>query len=103
MHAPEEVKVVLLGQDPYHGMRQAHGLAFSVSDPLLPWPPSLLNVFKERASDLGVPLDRSANLEDWAQRGVLFAQCGVDHRDGAQPVPTKDWGGRMRCRTCSWP
>ena len=69
---PEEVKVVLLGQDPYHGMRQAHGLAFSVSDPLLPWPPSLRNVFKERASDLGVPLDRSANLEDWAQQGVLL-------------------------------
>ena len=69
---PEEVKVVLLGQDPYHGMRQAHGLAFSVADPLLPWPPSLRNVFKERASDLDVPLDRPANLEDWAQQGVLL-------------------------------
>tara|TARA_X000000950_G_C13900166_1_gene654548 strand:- start:546 stop:1184 length:639 start_codon:yes stop_codon:yes gene_type:complete len=69
---PEEVKVVLLGQDPYHGMRQAHGLAFSVADPLLSWPPSLRNVFKERASDLDVPLDRPANLEDWAQQGVLL-------------------------------
>ena len=69
---PEEVKVVLLGQDPYHGMRQAHGLAVSVADPLLSWPPSLRNVFKERASDLNVPLDRPANLEDWAQQGVLL-------------------------------
>jgi uracil-DNA glycosylase len=70
--APEEVRVVLLGQDPYHGMRQAHGLAFSVADPLLPWPPSLRNVFKERASDLGLPLERSANLQDWADQGVLM-------------------------------
>ena len=69
---PQDVRVVLLGQDPYHGMRQAHGLAFSVSDPLLPWPPSLRNVFKERASDLDVPLDRPANLEDWAGQGVLL-------------------------------
>jgi len=69
---PEEAMVVLLGQDPYHGMRQAHGLAFSVADPLLSWPPSLRNVFKERASDLDVPLDRPANLEDWAHQGVLL-------------------------------
>jgi len=70
--APDEVRIVVLGQDPYHGMRQAHGLAFSVADPLLPWPPSLRNVFKERATDLNVPLDRPANLEDWAAQGVLL-------------------------------
>ncbi len=70
--SPDEVKVVLLGQDPYHGLRQAHGLAFSVADPLLPWPPSLRNVLKERAADLNVPLERSANLEDWARQGVLM-------------------------------
>ena len=70
--SPQNVNVVLLGQDPYHGMRQAHGLAFSVADPLLPWPPSLRNVFKERASDLGLPVDRPANLEDWARQGVLM-------------------------------
>ena len=70
--APGDVKVVLLGQDPYHGLRQAHGLAFSVADPLLPWPPSLRNVFKERADDLDVALDRPANLDDWASQGVLL-------------------------------
>ena len=68
--SPEEVRVVVIGQDPYHGMRQAHGLAFSVGDPLLPWPPSLRNIFKERAADLKLPVDRSSNLSDWAEQGV---------------------------------
>ena len=68
---PADVQVVVLGQDPYHGFRQAHGLAFSVADPLLPWPPSLRNIFKERASDLGVP-EREADLSDWARQGVLL-------------------------------
>jgi len=75
--SPDEVNVVLLGQDPYHGMRQAHGLAFSVEDPLLPWPPSLRNVFKERASDCGLPVDRPANLEDWARQGVLLLNASL--------------------------
>lgn len=79
---PEEVRVVLLGQDPYHGMRQAHGLAFSVADPLLPWPPSLRNVFKERASDLGLPLERPANLQDWAEQGVLMLNAALTTQMG---------------------
>ena len=70
--SPDQVRVVLIGQDPYHGMRQAHGLAFSLGDPLLPWPPSLRNVFRERASDLNVPVNRPSNLEDWASQGVLL-------------------------------
>ena len=70
--APEDVRVVILGQDPYHGHGQAHGLAFSVSDPSLPLPPSLRNIFKERADDLGVPVERPSNLKDWAAQGVLL-------------------------------
>ena len=70
--APEDVRVVILGQDPYHGDGQAHGLAFSVQDPLLPLPPSLRNIFKERADDLRVPVKRPSNLEDWAAQGVLL-------------------------------
>ena len=70
--APEDVRVVILGQDPYHGRGQAHGLAFSVSDPSLPLPPSLRNIFKERVDDLGVPVERPSNLKDWAAQGVLL-------------------------------
>ena len=84
--APDEVRVVVLGQDPYHGMRQAHGLAFSVADPLLPWPPSLRNVFKERATDLNVPLDRPANLEDWAAQGVLLLNAVLTTEMGSAGV-----------------
>lgn len=68
---PEKVRVVLLGQDPYHGDGQAHGLAFSVPDGVRP-PPSLVNVFRELESDVGVPRPRSGNLEPWARRGVLL-------------------------------
>lgn len=89
---PNEVKVVLLGQDPYHGMRQAHGLAFSVADPLLPWPPSLRNVFKERAADLDVPLERSANLQDWAEQGVLLLNAVLTTQMGQAGAHTgQEW------------
>ena len=80
---PHEVRVVVLGQDPYHGARQAHGLAFSVQDPLLPWPPSLRNMFKERHADLGLPMDRSADLSDWAQQGVLLLNSALTTEAGA--------------------
>lgn len=66
-----QVKVVIVGQDPYHQPGQAHGLCFSVSDGV-PFPPSLQNIFKELQSDLGKPLPASGNLEKWAGEGVLL-------------------------------
>ncbi len=66
-----EVKVVILGQDPYHGAGQAHGLAFSVA-PKIAVPPSLQNIFKEIHADLGTPIPQSGNLNYWAQQGVLL-------------------------------
>lgn len=67
----DSVKVVILGQDPYHGEHQANGLAFSVSDGIR-IPPSLINIYKEIKSDLGVTVPDSGNLERWAQQGVLL-------------------------------
>lgn len=67
----EQVKVVILGQDPYHEPRQAHGLCFSVNDGI-PFPPSLQNIFKEIESDLGIPVPASGDLTRWAQQGVLL-------------------------------
>lgn len=66
-----DVKVVIIGQDPYHGPGQANGLCFSVSDGV-PFPPSLLNIFKEIRSDLGKPIPPTGNLERWARQGVLL-------------------------------
>ena len=67
-----EVKVVILGQDPYHGAGQAHGLCFSVANGIKP-PPSLVNIYKELEADLGVKKDfTSGNLEDWARQGVFL-------------------------------
>ncbi len=68
---PERVRVVILGQDPYHGPGQAHGLCFSVPPGVSP-PPSLVNIFKELESDLGLPRPRHGFLESWAQQGVLL-------------------------------
>ena len=67
----DKVKVVIIGQDPYHGPGQAHGLCFSVNDGV-PFPPSLLNIFKEIERDLGIPYPQSGNLTRWAQQGVLL-------------------------------
>jgi len=67
----EEVRVVILGQDPYHGEGQAHGLCFSVPPGVRP-PPSLINIFKEMESDLGVRPSRHGFLEHWASQGVLL-------------------------------
>jgi len=66
-----DVKVVLIGQDPYHGPGQAHGLAFSVQEGVTP-PPSLRNIFKEIKDDLGIAIPKSGNLERWAEQGVLL-------------------------------
>lgn len=66
-----DVKVVILGQDPYHGDGQAHGLSFSVNDGVRT-PPSLVNMYKEINRDLGIPIPQSGNLTRWAQQGVLL-------------------------------
>jgi len=75
----EAVKVVLIGQDPYHGPGQAHGLCFSVPDNITP-PPSLVNIFKELQTDTGVPSPRSGNLTRWAQQGVLLLNASLSVR-----------------------
>ena len=112
----DKVKVVIIGQDPYHGPGQAHGLCFSVNDGV-PFPPSLQNIFKEIQSDLGAPIPTSGNLTRWANQGVLllnatlmpdvwmsytfplYKQC---HTDGPCPSgrlsSTTGLGGIYRCR-----
>lgn len=67
----EKVRVVIIGQDPYHGPGQAHGLSFSVPDGIA-IPPSLKNIYKEIESDLGIPPRQSGNLEHWAKQGVFL-------------------------------
>lgn len=67
----ESLKVVIIGQDPYHGVGQANGLCFSVGDGV-PFPPSLQNIFKEVNSDTGAPIPNSGNLDRWAEQGVLL-------------------------------
>ncbi|HZH66295.1 MAG TPA: uracil-DNA glycosylase [Flavisolibacter sp.] len=74
-----KVKVVLLGQDPYHGPRQAMGLSFSVSDGIPP-PPSLVNIFKEIQDDTGTPIPKNGNLTKWAQQGVLLLNASLTVR-----------------------
>lgn len=75
------VKVVILGQDPYHGLGQAHGLSFSVPDGV-PAPPSLKNIFKEIESDLGIRMSGYPNLENWARQGVLLLNAVLTVRSG---------------------
>jgi len=79
-HTPlTAVSVVLLGQDPYHGPGQAHGLCFSVPDGVPP-PPSLKNIFKELHNDLGIEIPRSGNLTKWTERGVLLLNATLTVR-----------------------
>ena len=75
----DKVKVVLLGQDPYHNRGQAHGLSFSVPAGIS-FPPSLLNIFKELKSDIGVDIPASGNLESWATQGVLLLNASLTVR-----------------------
>jgi len=75
----EEAKVVIIGQDPYHGPGQANGLCFSVADGVRV-PPSLLNIFKEINSDLGIPIPTNGNLERWARQGVLLLNATLTVR-----------------------
>lgn len=75
----DKVKVVIIGQDPYHSPGQAHGLCFSVNDGIQP-PPSLVNIFKEINSDLGKPIPQSGNLTRWAEQGVLLLNATLTVR-----------------------
>jgi len=76
-----KLKVVILGQDPYHGKGQAHGLAFSVND-RVQYPPSLQNIFKEIKRDLGLPTPNSGSLERWASQGVLLLNTVLSVEEG---------------------
>ncbi len=78
----DAVKVVILGQDPYHGAGQANGLCFAVGGAIAP-PPSLQNIFKEIEADLGRPVSRDPDLSRWARQGVLLLNATLTVRDGA--------------------
>lgn len=75
----DELKVVIIGQDPYHGVGQANGLCFSVGDDMA-HPPSLINIFKEIETDLEIPYPKSGNLERWAKQGVLLLNATLTVR-----------------------
>ena len=84
------VKVVILGQDPYHGPNQAEGLSFSVSNEVLK-PPSLQNIFKELESDLGIPFPKANSLKPWAKQGVLLLNAVLTVEEH-KPTSHKDKG-----------
>lgn len=87
----DKVKVVIIGQDPYHGPGQAHGLSFSVQDGVR-FPPSLQNIFKELESDVGVKKPKSGNLHKWAEQGVLLLNAVLTVEDGkANAHQGKGW------------
>lgn len=86
----KDVKAVILGQDPYHGRGQAHGLAFSVM-PGIPTPPSLENIYKELKDDLGYPIPKHGHLVKWAKEGVLLMNTVLTVREG-QPNTHKNLG-----------
>ncbi len=85
-----DCRVVLLGQDPYHGAGQAHGLCFSVREGV-PFPPSLENIFKELENELGIPAPASGELCGWAKQGVLLLNTTLTVREG-MPQSHKDHG-----------
>lgn len=78
----DDVKVVIIGQDPYHGYGQAHGLCFSVQDGI-PFPKSLINIFKELSDDVGFTTPRSGNLQKWTSQGVLLLNATLTVREHA--------------------
>ena len=78
----DEVRVVILGQDPYHGAGQAHGLSFSVPEGVKV-PPSLQNIYKELQADLGIPVPETGNLERWAEQGALLLNATLTVRAGS--------------------
>lgn len=88
--AYQDVKVVILGQDPYHGVGQAHGMCFSVQKGVTP-PPSLKNIFKELMDDVGIPMPTHGELTCWAEQGVLLLNTVLTVREG-QPNSHKGKG-----------
>jgi len=78
----DKLKVVILGQDPYHGPDQAHGLCFSVNDGIT-FPPSLRNIFKELKDDIGKEIPKTGNLTSWAQQGVLLLNATLTVRENS--------------------
>ena len=89
----DKLKVVIIGQDPYHNPGQAHGLSFSVPDGVAP-PPSLLNIFKELQEDLGIPLGHTGNLEHWARQGVLLLNASLTV-EASKPMSHSQVGWHM--------
>ncbi len=91
-HCPfHHVKVVIIGQDPYHGYGQAHGLCFSVNDGIA-FPPSLRNIFEEVKNDTGTPVPNSGNLMRWADQGILLLNATLTVREGmAGSHQNKGW------------
>ena len=89
-----EVKVVILGQDPYHGPGQAHGLSFSVK-PGVKIPPSLRNMFKELAEDIGCSIPKDGTLTGWAKQGVLMLNTVLTVREGRSAFPQKQRVGNL--------
>lgn len=91
-HCPfNSVKVVIIGQDPYHGIGQANGLSFSVNDGIA-FPPSLINIFKEIQRDLDFPIPLTGNLERWADQGVLMLNATLTVRESqAGSHQNKGW------------
>ena len=86
-----DVKVVIIGQDPYHGQDQANGLSFSVNEGITV-PPSLLNIFKELESDLNIPISKSGNLQYWANQGVLLLNTVLTvEKDNANSHKNLGW------------
>lgn len=90
---PEAVRVVILGQDPYHEPGQAHGLAFSVRRGVK-LPPSLRNIYQELESDLGISPAKDGDLSAWARQGVLLLNTVLTVRQGSRPR-TRGWAGRF--------
>tara|TARA_B100000963_G_scaffold74149_1_gene62276 strand:+ start:52 stop:720 length:669 start_codon:yes stop_codon:yes gene_type:complete len=86
----KNVRIIILGQDPYHGPNQANGLAFSVNSEVR-FPPSLLNIFKEYSADLNLPIPTDGNLSAWAERGVLLLNSILTVESGS-PGSHKDFG-----------
>lgn len=89
----DKVKVVIIGQDPYHGHGQAHGLCFSVDDGVKP-PPSLVNIYKELKSDLGIDIATTGNLGSWAKQGVLLLNTILSVREN-EPGSHRDKGWEL--------
>lgn len=96
----EETKVVIIGQDPYHGAGQAHGLCFSVKQGVQ-FPPSLRNIFKELADDVGKEIPQSGELTDWAKQGVLMLNAVLTVREGEPTSHSKIGWERFTDRVIS--